>query len=80
MQAENHVCLRNACANAIQTKPHRLKLLILYNEKISQNKSSKFRKMEKQATFLTLGTNDLNMHFVYFYILCPSLGRSEAEP
>ena len=44
----------SACANAIQTKPHRLKLLILYSKKKSQNKSSKFIKMEKRATFLTL--------------------------
>ena len=32
----------------------RLKLTILYSQKILQNKSSKFRGMEKQATFLTL--------------------------
>ena len=58
----------SACADAIQTKPHRPRLLILKKSKkksnisktktkkskISQNKSSMFRKMKKRATFLTL--------------------------
>ena len=45
----------SACANAIQTKPHRLKLLILYSTKFHRTKVQSSEKMEKRATFLTLG-------------------------
>ena len=46
---ENYVCA-NSCSDAIQTDQK----YSFFTVKMSQNKSSKFKEMEKGATFLTL--------------------------
>ena len=51
MLAEKCGCLRKQMCRCYSDRP---KILILYSKKNSQNKSSKFREMEKRATFLTL--------------------------
>ena len=56
------VCART-CANAIQTNASQTKIFHSLQYKVSQNKSSKFKKMEEQATFLTLSPGQVKGWF-----------------
>ena len=72
----------------MQTKPHRLKILIFYSKIRSKNERSKFRKMEKLATFPTLRPNSeqptfkskCNICFNYIHRSSKSHSTHSQEP
>ena len=50
----------SACADAIQTRPHRLKMFILYSKQFHRTNVPSLEKMRKRATFLILGTHQFH--------------------
>ena len=48
----------SVCADAIQTKPHRLKMFILYSQKVHRTNVSISEKIGERTTFLTLVRRD----------------------
>ena len=60
VQAEHRVKLRQPCADALHTRHHGLKMLILYSQKFHRTNVPSLEKWGKGDTFLTLALGPLS--------------------